>query len=327
MNRVANYWENTQLGVKCLLCPNYCSIPENKKGKCRKRINLDDELFTENYAQTISLSLDPLEKKPLYHFFPTEKVLSLGANSCNLTCQFCQNYSSSQSECDVLAILPVELYDMCLQKDIKHVAFTYTEPFTWYEYVFDVAQLLHPNGISVILVTNGYVNLKPLTDLLPYISAMNIDLKAFSEDFYTNICGGKLQPVLKTISHASEKTHVEITLLLIETLNDDIEELRNLYSFIMNLSQDIPLHISKYFPRYKMSIRATNDAKLINTARIAKEYLNYVYIGNMHTSDFSNTYCPNCNALLIQRRDYNTHVVNLHGNQCSKCQKRISIIT
>jgi len=267
------------------LCPNYCIIHEKYSGKCRKRVNIKNILYTENYAETISLTLDPMKKKPLYHFHRVESssdnVLSLGANSCNLSCKYCQNYSSSQQDCTTKNVSPELLLAICLEQSIKHVAFTYTEPFTWYEYIFDSAKILNKNGISVILVTNGYVNINPLKDIIPFVSAMNIDLKSFSDGFYIDICGGKLKPVLDTIEFSHSKTHIEITLLLIENMNNDTKELNMLFSFISRLDKNIPLHILKYFPRYQMNMAETNETTIYNTVNMAKKYLNNVYAGNV----------------------------------------------
>jgi pyruvate formate lyase activating enzyme len=319
----ALFWEKHDLGVRCVLCPNYCVVAEGKCGVCRKRVNITGELVSLNYAQTISLAVDPLEKKPLYHYFPAEMVLSLGANSCNLTCSFCQNYSSSQIDCETQRVLPNELLEMCLNQSIRHVAFTYTEPFTWYEYVLESAELLYRNKISVILVTNGYVNIEPLKQLLPFVSAMNIDLKAYSKEFYNDVCGGRLQPVLEVIGYVHNKIHLEITLLLIEGMNDDLDELRRYFAFLKGLNLDIPLHISKYFPRYKMKVKETSDSLLLQVARIAKEYLNYVYIGNVGIERFQNTYCPKCGTFLIERRKFDTYIVELEEGRCGKCGKAI----
>lgn len=281
MKKTALFWEKQGNGVQCNLCPNFCLLAEGQAGKCQKRVNKNSTLFAENYAQTISLQLDPMRKKPLYHFYPDDSILSLGANSCNLSCLFCQNYSSSQVLCDTLLLPPDALLNYCQQNKIRHVAFTYTEPFTWFEYIYDSALLLQEAGISVVLVTNGYVNPEPLQLLLPHVSAMNIDLKAFSESFYADVCGGKLQPVLDTIAMTHNKAHIEITLLLIETLNDNPADLEEMFSFISSLNPDIPLHISRYFPRYKMLLPTTSINLLHTTAKLAKRYLNYVYLGNV----------------------------------------------
>ncbi|MCL2064393.1 MAG: AmmeMemoRadiSam system radical SAM enzyme [Candidatus Cloacimonetes bacterium] len=319
MLKKALYWEKTGENIRCLLCPHFCIILDNEQGKCRKRINNKGVLYTNNYSFTTSLNLDPLEKKPLYHFFPTEEVLSLGSNSCNLSCKFCQNYTISQFDCPVIQLSPDDLVKLCLEKSIKHVAFTYTEPFTWFEYILDAIKVLRYNNISTILVTNGYVNQEPLIEIISYISAMNIDLKAYSNSFYQDICGGNLQPVLNTIEYSYNKTHVEITLLLIENLNDNPDELNKLFKFIGNLNKNIPLHISKYFPRYLLKSKETSENALLKAVKIAKNYLNFVYVGNLR-SDYSNTYCPQCQDLLIKRQDYNTKILGLNKGICSKCQ-------
>ena len=317
------YWEKHKKGVKCLLCPNYCIIPKNSAGKCRKRINVNNKLYADNYGKTITVFLDPMEKKPLYHFYPLEHILSLGANSCNLSCKFCQNHYSCMQDCLVSDITPSELLDQCILNNVKHVAFTYTEPFTWYEYILDSAKLLKEHGISVVLVTNGFINLLPLEEIIPYISAMNIDLKAYSDEFYRDICQGKLQPVLDTIRYAATKTHVEITYLMIESLNDDPEEVTELFSFIKNVNPEIPLHISKYFPRYELLLEETNEEHLVQVAKKASEYLKYVYIGNFFHSEFQNTYCSECRHLLVDRK---MRTINIKNNCCEKCNAKIPVV-
>jgi len=322
--KVADYWEAHPQGVKCLLCPRYCIITEGKRGFCRKRRNLGGELYTENYALTTSINLDPMEKKPLYHFHPFSQILSLGPNSCNLHCQFCQNYTVSLQDASTTHLSPQELLTLCLRKEYKHVAFTYSEPFTWIEYIYEIAQLLRKNDISVVLVTNGYINLEPLSVLIPYISAMNIDLKAFSNEFYKLYCNGELQPVLDVIKYSAEKTHIELTLLLIETLNDAPAELQSMFGFLRALNPNIPLHISKYFPRYKLNIPATSEAKILETAKMAREYLNYVYVGNFHSTEYHNTLCHHCGAVIIDRE---ARSVNISNGLCGNCHAEIPVVT
>jgi len=323
VEKEALFWEKHKKGVKCLLCPNYCIIPKKLSGKCRKRINVNNKLYAENYAKSITMFLDPMEKKPLYHFYPLTHILSLGPNSCNLSCKFCQNHYSSMQDCLASEITPEELLNQCLKSNVKHVAFTYTEPITWFEYILDSAKLLKENGISVVLVTNGYINEQPLEMLIPHISAMNIDLKAFSDEFYTEICQGKLQPVLDVIRYAADKTHVELTFLMIETLNDDPEELEGLFSFVKDVNPEIPLHISKYFPRYQLFIEETNEEHLVEIAKKASKYLKYVYIGNFFHSEFQNTHCPECHHLLIDRL---TRTINIKNGCCEKCNAKIPVV-
>jgi len=322
--KVALFWEKHPKGVKCLLCPKYCIITEGEYGYCRKRHNIGGTLFAENYAQSIAVNLDPMEKKPLYHFYPFSQILSLGPNSCNLHCQFCQNYTISLQDAHTIYMPPYDLLELCKKYGHRHVAFTYSEPFTWFEYIYDSAVLLRENDISVVLVTNGFINLEPLSMLIPYISAMNIDLKAFSNEFYMQYCKGQLQPVLDTIKYCADKTHIEITLLLIETLNNDLSELCNMFQFIKDIDGNIPLHISKYFPRYKLTLGETSEMRIRITARKAREYLRYVYVGNFYNAEFHNTLCHQCGTVIIDR---DTRTVNIKEGLCENCQAKAPVAT
>jgi pyruvate formate lyase activating enzyme len=301
MKEALYYEKQTDNSVRCLLCPNFCRIAEGKSGSCRSRKNIKGTLYAINYGRTTSLSLDPIEKKPLYHYYPGSQILSLGANSCNLHCEFCQNYEISQAECPTSALSPSELLQIMQEKNLKQVAFTYTEPFTWYEFILDCAKLFQPHDIKIVLVTNGYINPEPLAELLPSIDAMNIDLKSINADFYKKICHGNLKPILETIKTAFASCHIELTNLLIPGLNDKENEIQTLIDFVAEVNLNIPLNFSKYFPRWKCKQPATSDVALISAYKLAKEKLSYVYIGNMQTDKYSNTSCPNCNKLLIDR--------------------------
>jgi len=294
----------TKLGghnVRCGICPHNCIISPENIGICRARKNISGVLFAINYGETISISIDPMEKKPLYHFHPGKNILSIGPNSCNFSCKFCQNYQSSQLEVHTTTITPGKLLDLCKVHLCDFVAFTYTEPTTWFEFMLDSSKLLKENGIKTVMVTNGFINQEPLMELLPYIDAMNIDLKAFDEQFYKTICNGTLQPVLETIKTASKHCHIEITNLIITDENDSEKQINDLVDFVADVNPDIPLHFSRYYPTYKME----NPPTLVSTLEIAKEIaekkLNYVYLGNIATD--RNTNCPNCDHLLISR-DY-----------------------
>ena len=305
--------------IQCLLCPHYCIIEPNEAGKCRKRVNKNGKLSAENYGKTVSLQLDPIEKKPLYHFYPGENILSIGANSCNFTCTFCQNYSISQYDANSIDITPEHIYHLCKRNNINMVAYTYTEPFTWYEFVLDSAIFLQQNNIKTVLVTNGFINREPLEKLLPYIDAMNIDLKSMDDKFYREECGGFLKPVLDTIEFSAEKCHLEITNLVITNRNDDIEILRKLVDFVYTINPSIPMHFSKYFPMYQLSEPPTSESALQEIATNAQKKLPYVYLGNMFTD--RNTYCPNCGELIIRRE---MKIENfLIGNKCPTCKLAI----
>ncbi|MDA3812922.1 MAG: AmmeMemoRadiSam system radical SAM enzyme [Candidatus Cloacimonetes bacterium] len=285
--------------IRCDLCPHNCIISSGNIGICRARKNIDGILYSINYGKTISISIDPMEKKPLYHFHPGKSILSIGPNSCNFSCKFCQNYQSSQLEVPTTIITPGKLLDLCKLHLCDFVAFTYTEPTTWFEFMLDSSKLLKENGIKTVMVTNGFINQEPLKELLPYIDAMNIDLKAFDEKFYNNICNGSLQPVLETIKTASKQCHVEITNLIITDENDSEEQINDLVDFVASVNNEIPLHFSRYYPTYKMENPPTSVSTLEMAKQIAEQKLNYVYLGNIVTE--RNTYCPNCDHLLICR--------------------------
>ncbi len=323
MTEAKYYLSKENKKVKCLLCPHYCLLSPEGTGLCRTRKNVDGVLHTLNYGKTVSVSLDPIEKKPLYHYYPGSDILSIGSNSCNLKCDFCQNYYISQMATKTADLSPDNLLKLCLNHKVGYVAYTYTEPLTWFEYVLDSARLLLEKEIKSVLVTNGYINREPLEELLPSIDAMNIDLKGMSDDFYRQLCSGTLQPVLETIKTAYPKCHIEITNLLIPGENDSDEMIRELVDFIADIGSEIPLHFSKYFPHYKRHTQATTHKTLENAYQIAKEKLDHVYLGNVITEKNSNTYCPQCNSLLIVRKNFNTFTHDLQDNRCSNCSKVI----
>ena len=319
MKEALYYKKLSDQKVQCLLCPHFCVIPIGENGKCNGRKNIEGKLYSTNYAETITISLDPMEKKPLYHFFPGEQVLSIGPNSCNFSCKFCQNYTSSQQKTHTIEITPGKLLDLCKQHLCMFVSFTYTEPFTWFEFVLEASKLLQENRIKTNMVTNGFVNPEPLKELLPYIDAMNIDLKSMDDEFYRNICDGRLQPVLETIKTASQKCHLEVTNLLITGENDSEEQIRKLVDFMAEVNPEIPLHFSRYFPTYKMSNPPTPISHLKKAQEIAEEKLCYVYVGNVITE--KDTHCPNCNHLLISRS--HTMECDIMQGKCPSCGHKI----
>ncbi|MCK4653952.1 MAG: AmmeMemoRadiSam system radical SAM enzyme [Candidatus Cloacimonetes bacterium] len=305
--------------VQCELCPHLCIMTPGSTGKCRARKNIDGVLYTSNYAKTITISIDPMEKKPLYHFYPGESVISIGPNSCNFSCDFCQNYNSSQQVVPTQDITPGKLLEISKQHQCDFVSYTYTEPITWFEFVLDSAKLLQENRIKNVMVTNGFINPEPLNELLPYIDAMNIDLKSMDDEFYKKICKSRLQPVLETIRTASKNCHIEITNLLVTDENDSEGNIRKLVDFVAEVNPDIPLHFSRYFPAYKMTNPPTPISRLKRAREIAEEKLSYVYIGNVMTE--KDTLCPNCKHLLI-KRGWTIKCDILSGN-CPGCGHKI----
>ncbi|MCF7793749.1 MAG: AmmeMemoRadiSam system radical SAM enzyme [Candidatus Cloacimonetes bacterium] len=305
--------------VQCILCPHFCVIKPDEKGKCRSRQNVDGKLYATNFGNTMSISIDPMEKKPLYHFYPVSPILSLGPNSCNLSCQFCQNYQSSQQTVPTRKIAPEEIVQICRKHNCNFVAFTYTEPFTWFEFVLDAAKVLQENNIKVVLVSNGFINQKPLLELLPHIDALNIDLKSMDDEFYKEICGGRLEPVLETIRTAADHCHVEVTNLLITDENDSEENIQKLTDFMASVNPEIPVHFSRYYPTYKMTNSATSIEILERAKKIAEKKLSFVYLGNIMTD--RTTYCPKCGVKLIDR-SYATKCEIIKG-KCPTCGKEI----
>jgi pyruvate formate lyase activating enzyme len=284
MKAKAMYYEKLKDKIHCYLCPHNCVIENGHFGKCSVRLHEDGELFNLNYGEITSLSLDPIEKKPLHYFRPDTYILSAGSFGCNFTCDFCQNYSISQHRPESDYVPKEKLVETILTvKDNIGIAFTYNEPSIWYEYVYDCAKLLKETdkSKSVVLVTNGYISEEPLKDLLPYVDAMNIDLKAFSNRYYKDICGGNLTPVLNTIELAAKACHVEITMLLVSGENDSLQEVEEIAKFLGKIDRDIPLHLSRYFPRYKMDNPPTDIDFMYSAEKVAKKYLNRVGLGNV----------------------------------------------
>lgn len=269
--------------VRCHLCPYNCLVQESRHGACGVRINRQGRLYSEVYGKTTAVSLDPVEKKPLYHFHPGEHILSIGTKGCNFHCDFCQNWHIAQDlSAPTEDITSADIVAKAKELRSFGIAYTYNEPFIWYEFVLEAAKLARREGLANVLVTNGYVNLPPLEEMLPYIDAMNIDIKSFRDDFYSKICKGSLEPVLEVIKRSAKSCHVELTNLIIPTLNDSPEEITEMVDWIYyNTGADTPLHFSRYFPCYKMKIPPTPVETLKMAERIAKRKLKHVYLGNI----------------------------------------------
>ena len=315
--------------VQCFLCPHQCIIDDGKTGICRTRKNVGGKLFALVYDQFTSVNLDPIEKKPLYHFYPGTEILSLGTLGCNFKCKGCQNYEISQATVGEVPTRTVTSDDAIrLAKEYKSVgiAYTYNEPLINFEYLLETASQAHKYDLKNVLVTNGYINEEPLVNLLPYIDAANVDVKSFRNDFYRDYCKGRLSDVLRTVEiMVRQKKHIEVTNLVIPTLNDSDSEVEDLTDWLYSLSDEIPLHFSRYYPCYKMTIKATPLAILERLRRIAQKKLKYVYLGNVWEKPESNTYCPSCKNIVIERRGYNTRVAGLAGENCANCGTKINI--
>ncbi|MBU1706727.1 AmmeMemoRadiSam system radical SAM enzyme [bacterium] len=313
--------------ILCELCPRFCKLAEGQQGFCRGREVSNGELYVMNYGQAVSIGVDPIEKKPLFHFHPGKPILSLGPNSCNLSCKFCQNADISQGRVSTHYVSPDELAKLAQQYNSIGVAFTYSEPLMWYEYIRDSAPLVREKGGVIVLVTNGYLCEAPLRELLPYIDAMNVDLKSSQEDFYRRLCGGHLEDVVRTIRIGVEMgCHVEVTHLVVTGENDKEENIRAVRDLIAAISPRIPLHLSRYFPHYKYNEPATSGEFLLKARRICQEKLPFVYLGNIALEGGEDTRCPNCDELIISRRGYATEIRALVNGRCGKCGADLGII-
>ncbi len=320
--------------LQCSLCPHNCLIENDKTGFCNVRGNQNGKPVLYTYEKIITRNLDPIEKKPLFHFFPGKKIFSIGSIGCNLNCIFCQNYEISQAAPVNLSQLKSfsaqQIVEMALkQPNNIGIAFTFNEPTVSFEYYFEIAKLSHQKGLKNVFVSNGYINQEPLKQLSPLIDAWNIDLKAFSNPFYKQQLGGTLKPVLETLKILrSEGRHLEITFLLIPGLNDSESEFTEMVQWIsLNLGDKTPLHISRYFPRYKLKTDPTPVDLMYRFYEIASGNLSYVYLGNVDMPGTSDTYCPKCKTLSISRSGYSTDV-KLPGNFiCPNCGQQIDILS
>ncbi|MDZ7606551.1 MAG: AmmeMemoRadiSam system radical SAM enzyme [Cyclobacteriaceae bacterium] len=328
----ARYYEKLpDLKVQCHLCPNECVLPDNGLGECGVRLNDHGKLLAMSFGICSAIKLEPIEKKPLFHFHPGSYILSVGNIGCNFHCDFCQNAEISQA---TIATYPVDTYhnpeqlvEQCLNENpCLGIAFTYNEPTVWYEYMKMIALKSRESGFKNVMVTNGYINEGPLTELIPLISAFNIDLKGFSSSFYRDNCQGKLEPVkhtLKTIKAFG--SHLEITFLLIPGRNDSREEFISMVKWIHDeLGPDTVLHISRYFPAYKSPTEKTPIGLLFDFCEEARKYLSYVYLGNVTGSEEQNTICSKCGKMVISR--YGDFVqksgIDQYGN-CMNCNNKI----
>jgi pyruvate formate lyase activating enzyme len=330
----ARYWHMLDDGrMQCDLCPRDCKLHEGQRGACFVRMREGDEMILTTYGRSSGFCIDPIEKKPLNHFYPGTSVLSFGTAGCNLACKFCQNWDISKSR-DMDKMMdqasPEAIAVAAEQSGCKSVAFTYNDPIIFAEYAMDVADACHARGIKSVAVTAGYMHDAPRRDFYAKIDAANVDLKAFTEEFYNKVTGSHLQPVLDTLHYLKHETDVwfEITTLLIPGKNDSDEELIAMCKWIhQNLGVDVPLHFSAFHPDYKMiEISATPISTLIRAREIAlREGLQYVYTGNVHNLEGDTTFCPDCQAPLIVRDWYQIKQYRLKENgHCPECDALIA---
>ena len=311
--------------IRCDICPQECKLDEGGIGICGGRQVIDGRFIAVNYGQVSSLHMDPMEKKPLYHFFPGTDILSVGPNGCNLSCAWCQNWQISQDTVPTRTVLPDELADMVDALDGIGVAYTYAEPLIWFEFVRDAGRLLHERDLVNVFVTNGFINKEPLEEILKVADGFNIDLKSLDNECYVHHCGGKLEDVQRTIRMVYDSgKHLEITHLIVTGLGDDLKKIELLVDWIAAIDSAIPLHLSRYFPNNRYDEPPTDTGFMLEAFELAKSKLDWVYLGNLWSDAGCNSYCPSCETLLVKRSGYNTEIVNLNGNRCGSCGKELN---
>ena len=335
LKKEASLYDKIGESLNCKVCERRCLISNGKKGFCDMRRNIEGKLYTLNYAAASSVAVDPIEKKPLFHFYPGSTVLSLGSVGCNFRCKHCQNWNISQAELEEISlreIVPEDAVKLAKEYKCKSIAWTYNEPTMWLEYTVDSAKLAKKNDLKTVYVTNGYMTEESLEMIGPHLDAANVDLKGMSEQFYKELCDARMQPVLDNIKRIyDKKIHMEITNLMIPGYNDSEENIKALVNFMVDeIGVEVPLHFTRFFPYYELkNVPPTAIADLEKAHRIAKNAgMKYVYIGNVPSGTGENTYCHNCGDLLVERNSYQIIDNNLKkDNKCPKCEAGIDIIT
>jgi pyruvate formate lyase activating enzyme len=321
--------------VQCQVCEHFCAIKPGEAGKCGVRRNVDGTLYLVVYGEPIAVHVDPIEKKPLFHFMPGGNVLSIGTYGCNFRCPFCQNWQMSQArdfddQRDYVGqpAMPEALVAACLRDHIPMIAYTYNEPTVFFEYTYDTAKLAQERGIKNVYVSNGYMSRTALDMIEPYLDGINIDLKAFSDTFYREQCQARIGPVKRNIAHIAQETDIwiEITTLLIPGLNDSEEELQTMAQWLAGVSPELVWHVTAFHPDYEMRDRPrTSQQALARAYEIgAQAGLHYVYVGNVMDADRESTYCPQCGQKLIQRHWYSVKELWRERGLCPQCNRAIA---
>ncbi len=327
----ALFYTETPKGIRCLICPNECDIKEGEAGDCRNRVNKNGKLWSIAYGNPCAIHVDPIEKKPLNHFLPGSKAFSIATAGCNLACLNCQNWTISQkspNETKNFDLMPDKVVDSCIKNNCESIAYTYSEPITFYEYTYDTSVLARQAGIKNVLVSAGYINREPLLKLCKITDAANIDLKSFSDEIYLKLNAGKLQPVLDTlITMKKEGVWLEITNLVVPSWTDNLEMIKKMCGWLArNGLDEAPLHFSRFMPFHKLTLLPPTPVNILQSARetALSEGLKYVYIGNVPGIGTENTTCPKCKKNVVERRGYSILKNNLNDGKCNSCYAKIA---
>jgi len=330
-SREAYHYKVTARGVECTNCPNQCTLKRMETSKCRNRINVKDKLYSIAYGNPCAEHIDPIEKKPFFHFLPSSTAFSIATAGCNFACLNCQNWEISQKspkETVNLDLMPADVVEACLENKCESIAYTYSEPTVFYEYVYDTARLARASGIKNVYKSNGYINEQPLRMLCKYLDAANIDLKGFSEDIYLKLNSGKLAPVLRTLQVLKEEgVWLEITNLVIPSWTDDMKTIRDMCKWLVaNKLDESPLHFSRFSPLYKLTQLPATPLLTLQKARdtALNAGMKYVYVGNLPGSNLENTTCPKCKKTVVERKGFRVIQNNIINSKCKFCDERIA---
>lgn len=334
MKKEAKFWGKLKdKKVQCGLCSQSCIISEGDRGFCGVRENIDGALYSLIYGSCSSVAVDPIEKKPLYHFRPGSSALSLGTVGCNFRCEHCQNASISRGSPDsshLRDISPERIVEIAEKRNCDGIAWTYNEPTIWYEYSFDSAKLASKKGLYNVYVSNGYIQEEPLREFSPFLDGMNIDVKAFHDDFYKKVCKARLQPVLDTCELAKELgIHLEVTYLVIPSYNDSDEEIEGFCDWVVDeLGEDTPVHFSRFYPAHRMrDVDMTPMDTMVNAYNKAKDAgVLYVYLGNVPDGRYGGTVCPNCGNVCVERSGFSVDLKDVEDGKCGECGASLSIV-
>jgi pyruvate formate lyase activating enzyme len=331
--KLADWWQPDKSGkILCTLCPRYCKIGEGQAGFCFIRQNIDGKLYSLGYGRPTGFAIDPIEKKPLNHFYPGSGILSFGTAGCNLGCKFCQNWSMSKARLDdlnAMQVSPEAVVKLAKKHNVQSIAFTYNDPTIFGEYVVDISKLAREEGISCVMVTAGYIDKNARKDVYKYIDAANVDLKAFNESFYRKLTLSGLHEVLDTLCWLKHETEVwfEITTLLIPDENDSTDEINKMCDWILkNLGDSVPLHFTAFHPDFKMNNKPPTPHETLKMAReiALSAGIKYSYIGNVYDKASQTTFCPNCQSTLIERDWHSVQTNKIAEGLCFKCGKKIA---